>query len=72
MVSIFKLVEGEEARNYAEASPLAAAAPAASAMAKPVSRSLVKTAAKKPAAAPAAPKPKKVVSSAGNDDWEEF
>jgi methyl-accepting chemotaxis protein len=72
VVSIFKLVEGEEI-HVADAAPLAAAAPA--------SRPAVvkaKPALKRPAtraAAPAAPaaQPKKIAAStAGNDEWEEF
>ena len=72
VVSIFKLVEGEEI-HVADAAPLAAAAPASRpAVAK------AKPALKRPApraAAPAAPaaQPKKIAAStAGNDEWEEF
>ncbi|SHN16512.1 methyl-accepting chemotaxis protein [Duganella sacchari] len=71
VVSIFKLVEGEER--------IAVAAPAfatKAATVKPIAaaRAPVKKLATKPAAAPAA-KPKKVASAAstaGSDEWEEF
>ncbi|MRW91325.1 methyl-accepting chemotaxis protein [Duganella sp. FT80W] len=70
VVSIFKLVEGEERV------PVAAPAPAAKAVVKPISaaRAPVKKLAAKPAPAAAA-KPKKVAaaaSTAGSDEWEEF
>jgi methyl-accepting chemotaxis protein len=68
VVSIFKLVEGEER-------VVAAPAPAAKAVVKPiVARAPVKKLASSPAPAPAA-KPKKVASAAstaGSDEWEEF
>jgi methyl-accepting chemotaxis protein len=67
VVSIFKLVEGEEA--YVPPRP-AMAAPVA---AKPAQLRVARPALKKPApAAPAAPKAKKVVATANNDEWEEF
>jgi methyl-accepting chemotaxis protein len=69
VVSIFKLVEGEE-RVVAAAPP-----PAAKAVVKPiVARAPVKKLASSPAPSPAA-KPKKVAaaaSTAGSDEWEEF
>ena len=69
VVSIFKLVEGEE-RVVAAAPP-----PVAKAVVKPiVARAPVKKLASSPAPAPAA-KPKKVAaaaSTAGSDEWEEF
>ncbi|MBZ2208601.1 MCP four helix bundle domain-containing protein [Massilia sp. R798] len=73
VVSIFKLVEGEEI-HVAEAAPMATAAPAsrpAAAKAKPA----LKRPAARAAAAPAAPaaQPKKIAATtAGNDEWEEF
>jgi methyl-accepting chemotaxis protein len=67
VVSIFKLVEGEEvyvAPRPAMAAPLAA---------KPAQLRVARPALKKPApAAPAAPKSKKVVATANHDEWEEF
>ncbi|NVM76449.1 methyl-accepting chemotaxis protein [Duganella sp. SG902] len=70
VVSIFKLVEGEE--RAAIAAPAFAAK---AAVVKPITaaRAPVKKLAAKPAPAPAA-KPKKVAaaSSAGSDEWEEF
>ena len=67
VVSIFKLVEGEEA--YVAPRP-AMAAPLA---AKPAQLRVARPALKKPAvAAPAAPKAKKVAATANNDEWEEF
>jgi methyl-accepting chemotaxis protein len=71
VVSIFKLVEGEE-RVAVYAPALAAKA----AVVKPITaaRAPVKKLAVKPAPAPAA-KPKKVAaaaSTAGSDEWEEF
>ncbi len=73
VVSIFKLVEGEE-RAAVIAPALAPAAKAA--VVKPITaaRAPVKKLATKPAPAPAA-KPKKVAaaaSTAGSDEWEEF
>jgi methyl-accepting chemotaxis protein len=75
VVSIFKLVEGEE-RTVAVAAP--ALAPAAKvAVVKPITAARpVKKLAAKPAPAPApAAKPKKVASAAStasSDEWEEF
>ncbi|MRX09496.1 methyl-accepting chemotaxis protein [Pseudoduganella sp. FT25W] len=71
VVSIFKLVEGEE--RAAVAAPAMAAK---AAVVKPIAaaRAPVKKLATKPAPAPAA-KPKKVAaaaSTAGSDEWEEF
>ncbi|MDB5958849.1 MAG: methyl-accepting chemotaxis protein [Massilia sp.] len=80
VVSIFKLVEGEEPQIAAPSHSLALA-PAASAPAKPVVRPALKkpasavrkpVAAAAPAPAPAAAKPKKVAAAAGADEWEEF
>jgi methyl-accepting chemotaxis protein len=71
VVSVFKLVEGEER------APVAAPAMATrAAVVKPIAaaRTPVKKLAAKPAPAPAA-KPKKVAaaaSTAGSDEWEEF
>ncbi|MGZ8316903.1 MAG: methyl-accepting chemotaxis protein, partial [Telluria sp.] len=81
VVSIFKLVEGEQvqvaAAPVAPAAP-AAAAPAARVAATPKARPALKRPAA-PAAAPAAaarpaaaPQPKKAAATAGNDEWEEF
>ena len=73
VVSIFKLVEGEQI-HVAEAAPMATAAPAsrpAAAKAKPA----LKRPAARAAAAAAAPaaQPKKIAATtAGNDEWEEF
>jgi methyl-accepting chemotaxis protein len=68
VVSIFKLVEGEER-------VVAAPPPIAKAVVKPiVARAPVKKLASSPAPAPAA-KPKKVASAAStasSDEWEEF
>jgi methyl-accepting chemotaxis protein len=70
VVSIFKLVEGEEPHVVAKAA--AVAAPVAARPAAQL-RVAARPALKKPApAAPAAPKPKKVVATANNDEWEEF
>jgi methyl-accepting chemotaxis protein len=72
VVSIFKLVEGEERAPVAAPAPVAKAAPV-----KPIAaaRAPVKKLAAKPAPAPAA-KPKKVAAAASNnaasDEWEEF
>jgi methyl-accepting chemotaxis protein len=78
VVSIFKLVEGEEA-YVAPQSALAQVPPSAVKPVKqirpvkPTQLRVAGGAAKKPApAAPAAPKPKKVVATANNDEWEEF
>lgn len=72
VVSIFKLVEGEEA--YVAPQQAAMSAPPASRQVKPAPlRVTARPALKKPApAAPAATKPKKVVATANNDEWEEF
>jgi methyl-accepting chemotaxis protein len=70
VVSIFKLVEGEEVHVPA---PAAMAAPVAVRQAKPAPLRVARPALKKPApAAPAAAKPKKVVATANTDEWEEF
>ena len=79
VVSIFKLIEGED--GGAGLAAVAAVAPAASvpAVRAPAARQ-ARPALKKPAAAaaPAAPtksaaaKPKKAPVAAGNDEWEEF
>jgi methyl-accepting chemotaxis protein len=71
VVSIFKLVEGEE--RVAVAAPAFATK---AAVVKPIAaaRAPVKKLATKPASSPAA-KPKKVAaaaSTAGSDEWEEF
>ncbi|MRW85665.1 methyl-accepting chemotaxis protein [Pseudoduganella sp. FT26W] len=71
VVSIFKLVEGEERAAVSAPAPAAKAA-----VVKPIAaaRAPVKKLAAKPAPAPAA-KPKKVAaaaSTAGSDEWEEF
>jgi methyl-accepting chemotaxis protein len=71
VVSIFKLVEGEEA--HVAPKPAAVAAPVAARQAKPAQLRVARPALKKPApAAPVAPKPKKVAATSGNDEWEEF
>ncbi|CDG84895.1 methyl-accepting chemotaxis (MCP) signaling domain protein [Janthinobacterium agaricidamnosum NBRC 102515 = DSM 9628] len=78
VVSIFKLVEGEEKAVAYQPAPAAVAAPLAPHVkAKPVAAlRAAKPAPRKvaaPAAAAAAPAPKRVVASAGaNDEWEEF
>jgi methyl-accepting chemotaxis protein len=70
VVSIFKLVDGEEA--YVAAQPAMAAPVAAKPAQLPAARP-ARPALKKPApAAPAAPKAKKVVATANQDEWEEF
>ncbi|WP_243488812.1 methyl-accepting chemotaxis protein [Massilia violaceinigra] len=70
VVSIFKLIEGEEA--HVAASPaMVVAAPARPAKAAPLR--VAKPAAKRPApAASAAAKPKKAAATTSNDEWEEF
>jgi methyl-accepting chemotaxis protein len=75
VVSIFKLVDGEQEQEAA----LAPAATTALAVRAPaVRRAPARPAAKKPApaaatGAPAAPaRPKKAATTAGNDEWEEF
>ncbi|WP_313704107.1 methyl-accepting chemotaxis protein [Massilia sp.] len=75
VVSIFKLVEGEE--SLAAPAPAAVpAAPAASVPAVPAVRTpparQARPALKKPAAEAAPAKPKKAPVAAGNDEWEEF
>jgi methyl-accepting chemotaxis protein len=81
VVSVFKLVEGEQAHvaqhSVLETAP-AAAAPVAKP--KPVAGRPAKAALKRPApmaasaAAPAAPatKPKKIANAGSSDEWEEF
>ena len=80
VVSIFKLVEGEQPQIAAPSHSLALA-PAAAAKPAPVKPAAARPALKKPVAAvrkPAAPaaeapaKPKKVAAAAGADEWEEF
>ncbi|MCC6069970.1 methyl-accepting chemotaxis protein [Massilia sp. GCM10020059] len=75
VVSIFKLVEGEEI-HVAEAAPQAAAAPVAKpvvAKAKPaLKRPAARAAAPAAPAAPAAAPKKIAATTAGNDEWEEF
>ena len=87
VVSIFKLVEGEQPQVQAPSHSLAlapAASTAAPVQPKPAARPALKkpaTAVRKPATtaasatpapAPAPAKPKKVVATAGADEWEEF
>jgi methyl-accepting chemotaxis protein len=77
VVSIFKLVEGEEAYVAPQPALAAVAAPASAIRStkpgRPTQLRVAGVALKKPApAAPAAPKPKKVVATANNDEWEEF
>ncbi|MDB5909774.1 MAG: methyl-accepting chemotaxis protein [Massilia sp.] len=79
VVSIFKLVEGEEAqvlvKPVAAARPAAAAKPATAAKpvaAKPAQLRVARAALKKPVSAPAAPKARKVEATANKDEWEEF
>ncbi len=69
VVSIFKLVEGEE--PHVPTQP-ALATVAAAPKPRPVAVRSARPALKKPAPAPAAPKPKKVVPASGADEWEEF
>jgi methyl-accepting chemotaxis protein len=73
VVSIFKLVEGEEAHVVAKAVPVSAPIAARPA---PALRVTARPALKKPApaapAAPAASKAKKIVATASSDEWEEF
>jgi len=74
VVSIFKLVEGEEGAALAPApvaSVPAVRAPAAR-TARPALKKPVAAAAPAKAAKPAAAKPKKAPVAAGNDEWEEF
>jgi methyl-accepting chemotaxis protein len=80
VVSIFKLVEGEEVHTLVKPAAAAkATATAAPVAAKPAQLRVARAALKKPAAAaapaspaPAAAKPKKVVAKANSDEWEEF
>ena len=69
VVSIFKLVEGEEA-HVAAPSVMAVAAPARPAKAAPLR--VAKPVLKRPAPAAASAKPKKAAATAGSDEWEEF
>ena len=71
VVSIFKLVEGEE--THVAPKPAAMAAPVAAKAVQPAQLRMVRPALKKaaPAAAPSAPKPKKAVAASA-DEWEEF
>ncbi len=77
VVSIFKLVEGEEAHQAVQ--PAAVAAPSAikAAAVRPAQLRSTRPALKKPAPsaapspAPSAPKPKKAVAASA-DEWEEF
>jgi len=74
VVSIFKLVEGEEGAALAPApvaSVPAVRAPAAR-TARPALKKPVAAAAPAKAAKPSAAKPKKAPVAAGNDEWEEF
>ena len=78
VVSIFKLVEGEDEQEAMPArAPAPVAATALAVRAPAVRRAPARPAAKKPMAAasdaPAAPaRPKKAATTAGNDEWEEF
>jgi methyl-accepting chemotaxis protein len=73
VVSIFKLVEGEEAHVAPQPAAVAAvAAPVAPKAAKPAQLRAARPALKKAAPAAAAPKPKKVVAATSGDEWEEF
>ncbi|SHH20940.1 methyl-accepting chemotaxis protein [Massilia sp. CF038] len=74
VVSVFKLVDGEQAQTVQHS--VLETAPVASAT-KPAARPAAKAkpALKRPAAAPAAApaaKPKKIASAASSDEWEEF
>jgi len=76
VVSIFKLVQGEqphvvEASSMATA-PAATPAPAPARPGKAVALRAAKPALKRPAPAAEAPKPKKVAAAGGSDEWEEF
>ena len=77
VVSIFKLVEGEEI-HVAEQEPHQPAAPVATApavvaKARPALKRPAPRAAQAPAAsAPAAPQKKIAAATSGNDEWEEF
>jgi len=76
VVSVFKLVEGEQLHvaqhSVLETAPAAAApAPTPVAKPKPVAARPAKAALKRPV--PAAPaKPKKIANAGSNDEWEEF
>jgi len=70
VVSIFKLIEGEQAFVPAQAATAAPVKPAARPVAVRASRPAPKKPAPTPAVAP--PKPKKIATSNGNDEWEEF
>jgi methyl-accepting chemotaxis protein len=71
VVSVFKLVDGEQP-HVAQQSVLESA-PAATPAKPKASAARAKPALKRPApAAAAAPKPKKIASAGGNDEWEEF
>ena len=73
VVSIFKLVEGEEAQVVQHS--VLETAPAASAsqpQPQPKPAPARKPALKRPAAAAPAAKPKKIANAGGNDEWEEF
>ncbi|WP_229509529.1 methyl-accepting chemotaxis protein [Massilia sp. CCM 8734] len=70
VVSIFKLIEGEETHLVAAPSVMAAAA-APARPAKAVALRVAKPALKRPAPAAAA-KPKKAAATTSNDEWEEF
>ncbi|MEW6021545.1 MAG: methyl-accepting chemotaxis protein [Pseudomonadota bacterium] len=79
VVSIFKLIEGEEGAAPAPVAAPVASVPAvrapAARTAQPARPALKKPAAKAaaaPAASATAAKPKKAPVSAGNDEWEEF
>ncbi|MDO8069070.1 methyl-accepting chemotaxis protein [Janthinobacterium sp. SUN206] len=74
VVSIFKLVEGEEKPAAYVPVPVAAvAAPVAARKPAPALRPVKSLARKAEAAAPvAAPAPRKAASAGSNDEWEEF
>jgi methyl-accepting chemotaxis protein len=80
VVSIFKLVEGEEIHTLVKPAATATATKAkAPAAAKPAQLRVARPALKKPSAAPAtaapapaASRPKKAVATASSDEWEEF
>ncbi|MDN2679447.1 methyl-accepting chemotaxis protein [Janthinobacterium sp. SUN033] len=74
VVSIFKLVEGEEKpAAYVPAPVAAVAAPVAARKPAPALRPVKSLARKAEAAAPvAAPAPRKAASAGNNDEWEEF
>ncbi|MCM2566270.1 methyl-accepting chemotaxis protein [Janthinobacterium sp. SUN176] len=74
VVSIFKLVEGEEKpAAYVPAPVAAVAAPVAARKPAPALRPVKSLARKAEAAAPvAAPAPRKAASAGSNDEWEEF